>query len=66
MSPFSGMSLARAAWLSDIANIVLVSSLVFGVAATYVIVKTGRIKEEYWDKDRRESSERIAALNNPS
>jgi hypothetical protein len=59
---FSGMSLARATWLSDIANIVLIGSLVCGVVSTYLIVRTASVKEEYWDRDRRDSSERIATL----
>jgi hypothetical protein len=62
MWPFSEMSLARATWLSDFANIVLVGSLVCGVLSTYVIVRTASIKEQYWDRDRQESRERIAAL----
>ena len=66
MWPFSGMSLALATWLSDIANIVLLLSLVLGVVSTLVIVKTAGIKEEYWDEDRRHSSERIAELTTQS
>ncbi len=42
-------------WLSDWANMVLVCSLVAGVAATFVVVRTGNIKERYWEKDRQET-----------
>jgi hypothetical protein len=59
---FSEMSLTRAMWLSEVANVVLVGSLVCGVVATFLIVKTASIKEEYWDRDRQESRERITAL----
>jgi hypothetical protein len=50
-------------WWSDVANNVLVASLIFGVVATFLIVKAGNVKEAHWDNDRRQSAERIAALS---
>jgi hypothetical protein len=35
-----------------------------GVIATFVIVRTGNVKEHHWDIDRLAASERIAQLNN--
>jgi hypothetical protein len=64
MWPFSEISLPRAAWVYDAANLLLLCSLIAGVIATFVIVNTGNVKEHYWDIDRRASSERIAQLNN--
>jgi hypothetical protein len=64
MWTFSEMSLARAAWLYDAANIALLCSLIAGGIATFVIVRTGNVKEHHWDIDRMASSERIAQLNN--
>jgi hypothetical protein len=64
MWPFSEMSLARAAWLYDAANIALLCSLIAGLIATFVIVRTGNVKEHHWDIGRRASSERIAKLDN--
>jgi len=52
MWPFSGMSLSTASLWFDVANYALVVSLVLGVIATFVIVRTVSIKESYWDVDR--------------
>jgi hypothetical protein len=64
MWPFSEMSLATASLVGGIANLVLLISLIGGVVSTFVIVKTGDVKEEHWAEDRRLSNERIAGLNN--
>ena len=62
MWPFSGMSLSTASLWFDVANYALVVSLVLGVIATFVIVRTVSIKESYWDVDRENAKERIATL----
>jgi hypothetical protein len=62
MWPFSEISLAAASLIGTIANWVLLASLLGGVLSTFVIVKTADVKEAYWDKDRVESAERVAAL----
>jgi hypothetical protein len=64
MWPFSEMSLATASLVGGIANLVLLVSLVGGVVSTFVIVKTGDVKEDHWAEDRKVSNERIAGLNN--
>lgn len=64
MWPFSELSLSAATRLSDLANLILIMSLVAGVIATFVIVQTGNIKEAFWDKDRDQSREKVAKLNN--
>lgn len=64
MWPFSEMSLATATLVGTLANWGLVVSLVAGVISTVVIVQTADVKEEHWADDRKESSERIAKLNN--
>ena len=57
---FSDMSLETANWWSDVANMVLVVSLVAGVAATFVVVRTGNVKEAFWDKAREEAKSELA------
>jgi hypothetical protein len=63
MWPFSEMPLSLAIWLYDLANFVLICSLVAGVIATFVIVKSGNVKEHHWDILRKEADERIAEAN---
>jgi hypothetical protein len=55
-------SLETASRVSDVANVVLVCSLVVGVVATALIVWMGNVKEGYWDADRQRSRERVAGL----
>lgn len=55
-------SLSAANQIANLANVALVLSLVVGVVATITIVWMGGVKERYWDKDRQESSERVASL----
>jgi hypothetical protein len=62
MWPFSEMSLSTASLVGTIANWCLLASLIGGVVATFVIVKTADRKEEHWDADRRASAQKIAAL----
>ena len=62
MWPFSEMSLATVSLGSTVANRTLLASLVGGVLSTFVIVQTTDVKEAYWEKDRRESAEHVAAL----
>lgn len=57
------MSLERVNIVSDIASVVLLVSLVAGVAATYFIVVTAGVKERHWDELRRQSDEQIAESN---
>lgn len=63
MWPFSDMSLSAATLIGTIANWALLGCLVGGVFSTFAIVKTTDVKEEHWAEDRRQSAERIAALN---
>jgi hypothetical protein len=56
-------SLPTANHIADIANWFLIASLVVGVVSTILIVWMAGVKEAYWEQDRRESSERIAALD---
>ena len=49
---FSEMSLPTATLWSDVANWVLVGSLLFGLLSTFAIVKLGNVKEHHWDKAR--------------
>ena len=60
MWPFSEMSLGTANFVSNIANIVLLASLVVGVIATFCIFHTGTVKERYWDEARQASDAEIA------
>jgi hypothetical protein len=64
MWPFSEMSLSAATIVATLANWVLLTSLLGGVLATFVIVKTTDVKEDHWAEDRRKSNEHIAQLNN--
>ena len=47
----------------NIANLLLIGSLVVGVIATATIYRMSGIKEEYWEQDRRKSNEKIADAN---
>jgi hypothetical protein len=62
MWPFDEMSLSWATRLSDVANLVLLASLIGGVIATFVIVRTANVKEHHWEVAREQSQERIAEL----
>ncbi len=64
MWPLSELSLATATRISDWANLALIGSLIAGVLSTFVIVQMGNIKESHWDRERDQSKERIARLNN--
>jgi hypothetical protein len=55
-------SLPVANQVADIANFFFIGSLVVGVVSTVTIVWMTGVKEAYWEKDRGESAERIAAL----
>ena len=55
------MPLETANWWSDVANMVLVASLVVGVAATFVVVKAGNVKEAFWDKAREDAIKDISS-----
>jgi hypothetical protein len=50
--------------IADVANWFFIGSLVIGVVSTILIVWMSGVKEAYWEKDRAESAERIAQLNN--
>ena len=54
------LSAARAAWLYNAANIMLIISLVAGVVATALIVWMGNVKEQYANADADSLKERIA------
>jgi hypothetical protein len=62
MWPFSGVPLEAASFLGDIANLILLVSLVAGVVSTFVIVRTTNVKEHHWDEARKRSDERIIEL----
>jgi hypothetical protein len=57
-------SLPTANHIADVANWFFIGSLVVGVVSTILIVWMAGVKEAYWEKDRAESTERIALLNN--
>lgn len=63
MRLFSDMPLETANWLSDVANLVLLGSLIAGVLATFVVVQAGNVKEAHWDKAREEAVKAIAEAN---
>ena len=56
-------SLPVANQIAEFANFLFIASLVVGVVATATIVWTTGVKEAYWDKDRRDSAEKIASLS---
>jgi hypothetical protein len=62
MWPFSDMSLSTATRWFDVANLVLLGSLLFGILATFAIVRLGNVKEHHWDVLRDQSRERVAGL----
>lgn len=62
MWPFSNMSLETATLWFDIANGVLLASLLFGVLSTFAIVRLGNVKEHHWDLAREQSRERVKGL----
>lgn len=62
MWPFSDMPLSTATWWSDVANLVLLLSLIFGVLSTFAIVRLANVKEHHWDMAREQSRERVAEL----
>jgi hypothetical protein len=53
-------SLETASRVADFANAVFISSLVFGVLASGLIVWMANVKEAHWDALRRASEEKIA------
>ena len=55
-------SLVAANKIADWANVFFIGSLVVGVVSTVLIVWMSGVKEAYWEKDRTESAEHIAAL----
>jgi hypothetical protein len=62
MLPSLSISLPLANKIAEIANSVLILSLVAGVVSTFTVVLMTGIKEKYWEADRRASQERVAAL----
>lgn len=54
---------ARAAWLFNVANIMLIASLMGGVAATFLIVWMGNVKEQYASRETDALRERISATD---
>jgi hypothetical protein len=59
---FSRMSLESVNWWSDAANMVLVFSLISGVLATFVLVRTSSRKEWFWEQDRQLAKVKILEL----
>jgi hypothetical protein len=59
-------SLSTANQVANWANAFLIGSLVVGVLSTCTVVWMTRVKEAYWDADRRDSAERIALLTTQS
>lgn len=57
----SWLSLESANRVADCANVIFVLSLIAGVLSTITIIGTTNVKEWYWEKDRTESKERVAA-----
>ena len=55
-------SLETASWLSDRAGWVLAVSLLFGFAATVLIIWMGAVKEHHWDLLRETASKKIGEL----
>lgn len=53
-------SMETATRLHDIANTILIVSLVFGVVSTAIVVWMGNVKEEYLKRDLAETNERTA------
>jgi outer membrane murein-binding lipoprotein Lpp len=62
MWSFSNVSLETASRWWDIANVALLASLLAGAVATFVLVRTGSIKELHWDRERDAAREHIAEL----
>ena len=60
----AGVSLETATLIGNIANAVLLVSLVAGLIATFFIVQTANIKEDHWDHDRETAKVRISELDN--
>ena len=56
-------SLETASWLSDRAGWVLAVSLLFGFAATVLIIWMGAVKEHHWDLLRENAQTEISKLN---
>jgi hypothetical protein len=62
MWPFEGLSLSAATSAYNIANAFFIASLVVGVIATFVLVRTGAVKEEYLRRDLAATNERTEKL----
>lgn len=58
--PFLDSTYARAVWWNDTANVVLIISLIVGVLATFVIVRTSSTKEEFLKRDLSEATTEAA------
>jgi hypothetical protein len=48
MWPFQGLSLSAASAWSDAASLVLVACFLVGAVATFVLIQTTNVKEQYW------------------
>jgi len=48
MWPFQGLSLSAASAWSDVASLVLVACFLVGAVATFVLIQTINVKEQYW------------------
>jgi hypothetical protein len=48
MWPFQGLSLSAASAWSDAASLVLVACFLVGAVATFVLIQTINVKEQYW------------------
>ena len=48
MWPFQGLSLSTASAWSDAASLVLVACFLVGAVATFVLIQTTNVKEQYW------------------
>lgn len=56
------VSLELATRISDGANVVFLMSLIVGLFSTMLIIVMANVKESHWDRERRESNERVAEL----
>src|SRR5215472_11017526 len=48
MWPFHGLSLSAASAWSDVASLVLIACFLAGAVATFVLIQTTHVKEQYW------------------
>jgi hypothetical protein len=62
MWPFQAMSLPTATTWADAASLALLACVLCAVVATFVLIQTGKVKEQRWSEEATQAHQQVAAL----